>query len=69
MLLLSSVDFFQSYFFFNYFYRNTIRMSNGLDLDQDRPFVGPVLGPNCLQRLSADNKSQGDDDFTVIMSA
>ena len=32
-------------------------MSNGLDPDQDRHSVGPVLGPNCLQRLSADNKS------------
>ena len=32
-----------------------MRASNGLDLDQDRQFVGPDLGPNCLQRLSADN--------------
>ena len=32
-------------------------MSNNLDLDQDRHFVGPDLGPNCLQRLSADEKS------------
>ena len=32
-------------------------MSNSLDLDQDRHFVGPDLGPNCLQRLSADDKS------------
>ena len=29
-------------------------MSNGLDPDQDRQNVGPDLGPNCLQRLSAD---------------
>ena len=28
-------------------------MSNGLDADQDRHFVGPDLGPNCLQWLSA----------------
>ena len=35
---------------------NTIRVSNGLDLDQDRHCVGPDLGPNCLQRLSADDK-------------
>ena len=33
---------------------NTIRVSNSLDPDQARHFVGPDLGPNCLQRLSAD---------------
>ena len=32
-------------------------MSNCLDQDQDRHSVGPDLGPNCLQRLSADDKS------------
>ena len=32
-------------------------MSNSLDPDQDRPSVGPDLGPKCLQRLSADDKS------------
>ena len=26
---------------------------NSLDLDQAQCFVGPGLGPNCLQRLSA----------------
>ena len=35
---------------------NTISVSNSLDPDQARHFVGPDLGPNCLQRLSADNK-------------
>ena len=30
-------------------------MSNSLDPDQDRQYVGPDLGPNCLQRLSADD--------------
>ena len=30
-------------------------MSNSLDPDQAQPFVD--LGPNCLQRLSADDKS------------
>ena len=35
---------------------NTIRVSNSLDSDQDQPFVVPDLGPNCLQRLSADDK-------------
>ena len=33
-------------------------MSNSLDPDQARHFVGPDLGPNCLQRLSADNTSR-----------
>ena len=36
-----------------------IRVSNSLDPDQARQnaqhFVGPDTGPNCLQRLSADN--------------
>ena len=35
---------------------NTIRVSYGFDPDQDRHFVGPDLGPNCLQLLSADDK-------------
>ena len=30
-------------------------MSNILDPDQARRFVGPDLGPNCLPRLSADD--------------
>ena len=32
-------------------------MSNSLDPDQDQHSVGPNLGPNCLQRLSAYNKN------------
>ena len=32
-------------------------MSNSLDPHQDRHSVGPDLGPNRLQRLSADDKS------------
>ena len=36
---------------------NTIRVPNRLDPDQDRRFVGSDLGPICLQRLSADDKS------------
>ena len=38
---------------------NTIRLSNSLDPDQARQNVGPDLGPNCLQGLSADNKMSG----------
>ena len=33
-------------------------MSNSLDPDQARHFVGPDQVPNCLQRLSADNVSK-----------
>ena len=32
---------------------NTIRVSNSLDPDKAQHFVGPDLGPNCLQRLLA----------------
>ena len=35
-------------------FRNTIRVSNSLDRDQARHFVGPDLGPNCLQQIPAD---------------
>ena len=38
--------------------KNTIIVSNRLDPDQVCCFDGPDLGPNCLQRLSADNKSR-----------
>ena len=33
-------------------------MFKGLDSDQGRGSVGLNLGPNCLQRLSADGKSR-----------
>ena len=45
-------------FFSKNSFRNTIRKSNSLDSDQDRHFVGPDLGTNCLQRLSADEKKR-----------
>ena len=32
-------------------------MSNILDSDQAQHHVGPDLGPNCLQKLSADDIS------------
>ena len=51
MNLLSSADFFISTFKRNPEH-NTIRESNSLDPDQDQQYVGPDLGPNCLQRLS-----------------
>ena len=36
--------------------KNTISVSNSSDPDHDRQSVRPDLGPNCLQRLSADDK-------------
>ena len=47
---------FEKIFLKNYF-SNTIRVSNGLDPDQDWCSVGPDLGPNCLQRLLTEDKS------------
>ena len=46
--------FFSKFAFSKHFSRNTIRVSNILDPDQGRHSVGPDLGANCLQRLSAD---------------
>ena len=57
MLLLSSTDYFSNLTFSDNSFRNTIRVSNNLDPDQERHNVGPYLGPNYLQKLSADNKS------------
>ena len=39
------------------FLKNTIRVSNCFNPDQDRHSVGPGLSPSCLLRLSAYNKS------------
>ena len=59
MLVLSSADFFKINFFKNFFQElNSISMSNSLDPDQNRQPVGPDLGPNCLQRLSAERKER-----------
>ena len=41
-------------------------MSNSLDPDQARRSVGPVVGLNCLQRLSADNDQQGMSEFIFV---
>ena len=40
-------------------FRNTTRAPNSLDPDKDCHSVGPEQGPNCLQMLSADDKSRG----------
>ena len=44
--------------FFKKAFRNTIRVSNILDPDQARRFVGSYLGLNCLQRLPAGDTSR-----------
>ena len=54
MLFYSLLIFFKSTFLKNYF-RNTIRVSNSVDPDMARRFVGPDFGPNCLQKLSVDD--------------
>ena len=53
MSSLSSADFFETKFVENYFQE----LSNSLDSDQVWIYVGSDLGPNCLQRLSADDTS------------
>ena len=37
--------------------RNPIKVSNGLDPYQDQHCVSPDLGPNCKQKLSAEDIS------------
>ena len=57
MLLISSADFFQKNNFTKNSLKNTLRVSNGLDPHQAQHSVGPDLGPNHFQSLSADDKS------------
>ena len=56
MHLLSSADFLSKMIYSKKKFRNTIR-ENSLDPGWDRHCVGPDLGPNCFQRLLADDKS------------
>ena len=49
---------FLKYTFWKNSFRNNIRVSKSLDSDQARLYVGPDLGPNCLQKLSADDTSR-----------
>ena len=60
MLLLASADFFSklTFFFQKKSVRNSIRVPNKLDPDQDQHSDGTDLIPNCLQRLSADDKGR-----------
>ena len=59
MLLLSSADFFQNSPFQKILSGTVSECQlNSLDPDQGRLSAGPDLGPNCLQRLSVDDKSR-----------
>ena len=59
MLFCHLLIFFSKSTFLKNSFRNTIRVSNSLDPDQARHLVGPDLGPNCLQKLSADDTQVG----------
>ena len=50
---LSYADFFKIIFFQTIFFRNTIRVSNGLDPDQDRLSVGPDLSYQQTTKVTA----------------
>ena len=58
MMLFLSSELFKNKMFSNVSSRNTIRVSNSLAPDQDLQNVGPDLGPNCMQSLSADDKNR-----------
>ena len=69
MFLLSSANIFSKLTFVKKSSINTIRVSNSLDPDQDRHFVGPDLVPNCLQRLSADDKIHFSNEHEEAITA
>ena len=50
LLTFSKLTFSKNYF------RNKFTVSNCLDPDQDRHYVGPDLGPSCLQSKGRVNK-------------
>ena len=57
MIYLSSADFFSKSKFSKKSFMNSFEVSNGLNPVQNQHFISLDLGPNCLQRLSADKKS------------
>ena len=57
-MFLSSADFFSNSNFSKTSFKNAIRVSNIFNPGQVRRFVGPDLGPNCFQMLSADDTSR-----------
>ena len=56
--VLLSADFFQDLFFRKILSEEILSVSNNLDPYQAQHFIGPDLGPNFLQRLSADATSK-----------
>ena len=50
-MVLSSDDYFQNQFFFEKIFQEYHQSVKHLDPDQARRFVGPDLGPNCLQKI------------------
>ena len=56
MHLLPSADFFSKKSFSKNSLSNTIRMSNGLNTDQDQCSVGPDLGPMVAMVISRSQK-------------
>ena len=52
------LNFFKINFFLKKKNPRILSVSNSFDPDQARCFVGPDLGPNCLQSLSADGFSR-----------
>ena len=52
-----SADCFSKSTFSKISFRKLPSVTNCLDPDQARRFVGPDLGPNCLQKLSTDDTS------------
>ena len=55
---LSSADSFLKSTFSKNSVRNITTVSNSLNADQTGLLVGPDLGPNCFQGLSADDTSR-----------
>ena len=51
-------NFFHAFFSSADFFQNTTRVSKSFDADQTLCSIGHDLGPNCLQRLSADDTSR-----------
>ena len=65
-IFLSSAYFFPKSTFSNNSFRNAIGVSNSLDPDQARRFVGPDLGPNCLQNYQ--QLTLGDKELYIYTS-
>ena len=53
----------------NFIFRNTVRVSNCLDPDQDGHSVGPDLDSNCLQSLTlkAPITTAADEEFSTFL--